>query len=80
MNVAMNQACSIQNYGARCESVTVGHNPYKFRLSKNSLALPTIRPKFLCEHELELQLHMPSRAHLTRLDGSCGNCDERPWC
>ena len=56
MNVAMNQACSIQNYGARCESVTVGHNPYKFRLSKNSLALPTIRPKFLCEHELELQL------------------------
>lgn len=51
--LAVNQASSIQSLGVRCESVTVGHNPYKLPLSERALVLPTCRPDYLCEHVLK---------------------------
>ena len=34
--LAVNQASSIQNFGATCESITLGHNPSKLPLSANA--------------------------------------------
>ena len=51
--LSVNQASSIQNFGVTCESITIGHNPFKLPLSQANLVLPTLRPKFLCEAELE---------------------------
>jgi len=51
--LSVNQASSIQNFGVTCESVTLGHNPFKLALSHANIVLPTLRPKFLCEAELE---------------------------
>eukprot|EP00854_Cymbomonas_tetramitiformis_P009250 gene9250-10957_t len=41
VNLSVNQASSIQSYGVRCESVTIGHNPSKL----NS------RKRFICERQ-----------------------------
>lgn len=35
--LSVNQASSIQNYGVTCESITVGHNPFKLGLTANSM-------------------------------------------
>ena len=47
--LAVSQASSIQSLGGTCESVTIGHNPYKLPLSKNGIFLKMFRPNFLCE-------------------------------
>jgi len=50
--LSVNQASSIQSLGARCESLTVGHNPFKLPLSHTALFLPGKRPRFVCEQAL----------------------------
>ena len=50
--LSVNQASSIQNYGVTCESITIGHNPFQLPLTANGIAIPDMRPQFLCEREL----------------------------
>jgi len=50
--LSVNQASSIQNLGVTCESVTIGHNPYKLPLSYAHCTLPPQRVEFFCEEEL----------------------------
>ena len=62
--LAVNQASSIQNWGVTCEAITLGHNPFALPLAKGgALALPTVRPPFLCEVALEAThpSHAPHR-------------------
>lgn len=51
--LAVNQASSIQSMGETCESLTIGHNPYKLPLTAHHVCLKDNRPKYLCEHLLE---------------------------
>jgi hypothetical protein len=51
--LSVNQASSIQSLGGTCESVTIGHNPYKLPLSARAVFLNAHRPKFLCETILD---------------------------
>ena len=51
--LSVNQASSIQNFGVTCESVTIGHSPFKLPLSAQHLTLPSHRPKFFCEAECD---------------------------
>jgi len=51
--LSVSQASSIQNMGVTCESITVGHNPFKIPLSAAALVLPRKRPLFFTEHEME---------------------------
>jgi len=50
--LSVNQASSIQSWGGTCESITIGHNPFKLNLSKNGIFLNRHRPLFLCERLL----------------------------
>lgn len=50
--LSVNQASSIQSLGGTCESITIGHNPFKLDLSKNGIFLKRHRPLFLCERLL----------------------------
>lgn len=50
--LAVNQASSIQSWGGTCESITLGHNPFKLDLSFNGIFLKRHRPLFLCERLL----------------------------
>jgi hypothetical protein len=50
--LSVNQASSIQSLGGTCESITVGHNPFKLPLSKKCIFLKRQRPLFLCERIL----------------------------
>lgn len=52
--LSVNQASSIQSLGSTCESVTIGHNPYKLPLSFRGLFLNSHRPNFLCETMLKV--------------------------
>jgi hypothetical protein len=54
--LSVNQASSIQSLGSRCESVTIGHNPFKLPLSARAIFLDRYRPLFLCEHLLDQNL------------------------
>lgn len=54
--LSVNQASSIQSLGSRCESVTIGHNPFKLPLSTRAIFLDRYRPLFLCEHLLDQKL------------------------
>ena len=51
--LSVNQASSIQNYGVTCESITVGHNPFKLGLTANAIFIPTMRRAFMSEFILE---------------------------
>ena len=51
--LSVNQASSIQSIGATCESMTLGHNPYKLPLTKFAVFLKGNRRKYICEHLLE---------------------------
>jgi hypothetical protein len=51
--LSVNQASSIQSIGATCESMTIGHNPYKLPLTKYAVFLKGNRRMYLCEHLLE---------------------------
>lgn len=55
--LSVNQASSIQSLGSTCESVTIGHNPYKLPLSFRGIFLNSHRPNFLCE----TMLNVPDR-------------------
>ena len=48
-SLSLAQASSIQSYGGTCESITIGHSPYKLPLSKNGIFLKRHRPMYLCE-------------------------------
>lgn len=50
--LSVNQASSIQSLGGTCESITVGHNPFKLPLTKFGIFLKSNRPQFLCERML----------------------------
>jgi hypothetical protein len=50
--LSVNQASSIQSFGGTCESITVGHNPFKLPLSAKGIFLKRKRPLFLCERML----------------------------
>jgi hypothetical protein len=50
--LSVNQASSIQSWGGTCESITIGHNPFKLDLSHNGIFLKRKRPMFLCERML----------------------------
>jgi hypothetical protein len=50
VSLSINQASSIQSLGSTCESVTIGHNPFKLPLTANAIFLRRFRPLFLCEH------------------------------
>lgn len=50
--LAVNQASSIQSLGETCESLTIGHNPYKLPLTAHHVCLKTSRPQYLCEYLL----------------------------
>lgn len=50
--LSVNQASSIQSWGGTCESITVGHNPFKLDLTINGIFLKRHRPLFLCERLL----------------------------
>ena len=53
--LSVNQASSIQSLGSTCESVTIGHNPFKLPLSTRGIFLDRNRPIFLCERLLRHQ-------------------------
>ena len=50
--LSVNQASSIQSLGGTCESITIGHNPFKLSLSEKGIFLQRKRPLFLCERIL----------------------------
>ncbi len=50
--LSLSQACCIQSLGGTCESITIGHNPYKIPLSHNGIFLKSHRPTFLSEQIL----------------------------
>lgn len=50
--LSINQASSIQSLGSTCESMTIGHNPFKLPLSAKGIFLKRFRPLFLCEYLL----------------------------
>ena len=50
--LSVNQASSIQSLGGTCESITVGHNPFKLPLTEAAVFLKRKRPLFLCERML----------------------------
>jgi hypothetical protein len=50
--LSVNQASSIQSHGGTCESITIGHNPFKLALSATGIFLKRKRPLFLCERML----------------------------
>ena len=60
--LAVNQASSIQSLGETCESLTIGHNPYKLPLTAHHVCLKTSRPQYLCERLLagENEVQVPS--------------------
>jgi len=47
--LSLNQASSIQSFGGTCESMTIGHTPFKLPLSKGAIFLQRHRPLYLCE-------------------------------
>ncbi|CAE7837945.1 unnamed protein product [Symbiodinium sp. CCMP2592] len=47
--LAVNQASSIQSMGSGCESLTIGHSPFKLPLAAHAVTLKTKRPLYLYE-------------------------------
>lgn len=52
VSLSVNQASSIQSLGGTCESITIGHNPFKLALTEKAIFLRRKRPLFLCERML----------------------------
>ena len=64
-SLSLSQASSIQSIGGTCESVTIGHSPYKLPLSKNAIYLKRHRPLYLCEklvHEREGEKNLDGKS------------------
>ena len=83
-SLSLSQASSIQNFGVTCESITIGHNPYKLPLSASAIFLPGNRRLFLCEKQYEAEAHtVPSswRVHsLKATDGYGSQSAQLPSC
>lgn len=52
--LSVSQASSIQSFGGRCESVTIGHNPFDNPLCYKTIFLERFRPLFLCERLVDM--------------------------
>ena len=50
--LSANQISSIQSRGGTCETITLGHNPFKLGLALGGIFLKRHRPLFLCERLL----------------------------
>ena len=77
--LSINQASSIQSLGSTCESVTIGHNPFKLPLTENAIILDGNRPLFLCERmlgEAEEDLNITEGGG-GRIMGTCGDKSNR---
>mmetsp|Transcript_44819 Transcript_44819/g.112412 ORF Transcript_44819/g.112412 Transcript_44819/m.112412 type:complete len:1579 (+) Transcript_44819:96-4832(+) len=64
--LSVNQASSIQNLGSTCESITIGHNPFRLPLTAAAVFLQGGRKQYLCENVLEragLQVTHPRDSH-----------------
>jgi hypothetical protein len=51
--LSVSQASSIQSLGGTCETINIGHNPFKLPLAAHTITLEQHRPKFLCETMLD---------------------------
>jgi len=51
--LTVSQASSIQSMSATCETLTIGHNPFKLPLAAHTITLGAHRPRFLCEAFLD---------------------------
>ena len=67
--LSVNQASSIQSLGGTCESITIGHNPFKLALSEKGVFLNRQRPLFLCER---LLIETDVKEEGSSLDSSSG--------
>lgn len=56
--LSTSQASSIQSIGSTLESITIGHNPSKMGLCKDSCFLKSNRKDFFCEVALKRQLNL----------------------
>lgn len=64
-SLSLSQASSIQSIGGTCESVTIGHSPFKLPLSKRGIFLNRHRPLYLCEklvHEREGEKNLDGKS------------------
>jgi hypothetical protein len=71
--LSVNQASSIQSWGGTCESMTIGHNPFKLALTHNAIFLKRKRPLFLCERmlvETDVQEERDAAAQQSQHSGS----------
>lgn len=78
--LSINQASSIQSIGGTCESVTIGHNPFKLGLSRRAIFLERARPMFLCERilgEIDLEEEQEARRALKNMLGTTGASSKR---
>jgi len=71
--LSVNQASSIQSHGGTCESITIGHNPFKLPLTANAIFLKRKRPQFLCERIL-----VEADYNEEKRKDSMSETDERP--
>uniref|UniRef100_A0A7S1VZX5 EF-hand domain-containing protein n=1 Tax=Ditylum brightwellii TaxID=49249 RepID=A0A7S1VZX5_9STRA len=77
--LSVNQASSIQSIGGTCESVTIGHNPFKLPLSARAIFLGRHRPQFLCEKilgEVDIEEEKARRQLLLTAAASDPKCSE----
>lgn len=76
--LSVNQASSIQSLGGTCESVTIGHNPFKLPLTKSAIFLKRKRPQFLCERMLVENDVQEEKNALTRRESSADDSPCEP--
>ena len=67
--LSIKQAFSIKSLGVTCETLTLGHNPYKLPRARN-ITLPTKRPEFLSERLLGHHRPIPSLVEGRDMDSS----------
>lgn len=67
--LSIKQAFSIKSLGVTCETLTLGHNPYKLPRARN-ITLPTKWPEFLSERLLGHHRPIPSLVEGRDMDSS----------
>jgi hypothetical protein len=71
--LSINQASSIQSWGGRCESVTIGHNPFKNSLCFKNIFLKRHRPLFTCERLLDMSISRSQKKTSVGIQGCSSN-------
>jgi hypothetical protein len=71
--LSVNQASSIQNLGVTCESITIGHNPFKLPLTAQHICIKGNRPDFLCERLLKEKEGVLTKQSSSTLLGAFSN-------